>query len=212
MLNDIGGFVMRYDGPDEELTDLIAQRLEQVDFIARAMTPAQLGGTGPADEILRAFRNSYIPGRNTPYPLWTQEVIYGIVGADHPANWGIQVEYVENAQFWTARSTHGSSYSYDREVPIIFMGPGVKPGIDTGPARTIDVAPTLARLGRISIPSSVDGRELIEPWVVSSKVYTGSETPIKWVMMLHSQGHPIGPLSRIGDSNRPAAHVPALVL
>ena len=163
VLDDIDGFVNQYEGSDEDLTDQIAQRLERVDFIARAMTPAELGGTGPADEILRAFRNSYIPGRNTPYPLWTQEVIYGIVGANHPANWGIQVEYVENAQFWTARSTHGSSYRYDREVPIIFMGHGVKPGIDTGPARTIDVAPTLAILAGISIPSFVDGSELIGP-------------------------------------------------
>jgi predicted AlkP superfamily pyrophosphatase or phosphodiesterase len=157
VLDDIERLVDVYDGPEDELPERIARELERVDFIARAMTPEELAGTGPADEILRAYRNSYVPGRNTPFPLWTNEVLWERVGDSHPANWGIIVEFAENAQLWTARSAHGSSYWYDREVPIIFMGKGIKTGIATEPARTIDVAPTLAALANIDCPSTVDG-------------------------------------------------------
>jgi arylsulfatase A-like enzyme len=45
---------------------------------------------------------------------------------------------------------HGTPYAYDREVPLVFWGNGVAPGIVRGQARTIDIAPTLAR--RLGIP------------------------------------------------------------
>ena len=41
---------------------------------------------------------------------------------------------------------HGSSYEYDRHVPVVFMGATIKPGAyeaDTGPE---DIAPTLGLL------------------------------------------------------------------
>jgi len=160
VLKDIENFIVDFPGQAAQLTDAIARQLERVDFIARAMTPAELAGTGPCDEILRAFRNSYLPGRNTTYPLWTREVLYGTVGASHPVHWGIMVELAENAQIWTAKTTHGSSHLYDREVPIIFMGGNILPGISTEAARTVDIAPTLAALARLSCPDTVDGMVL----------------------------------------------------
>jgi len=87
------------------------------------------------------------------------------------SNWGIIVEFTENAQLWTARSAHGSSYSYDREVPIIFMGKGVTPGIATGGARTIDVAPTLAEIAGVEYPAISNTalkRSKIRSWSRSS--------------------------------------------
>lgn len=160
VLEDIEDFIAAYSGEDAQLPDAMARRLEGVDFIARAMTPAELAGTGPCDEILRTFRNSYIPGRNTTYPLWTREVLYGTVGDSHPAHWGIMVELDQNAQIWTAKTTHGSSHLYDREVPIIFMGRNIPPGIATEAARTVDIAPTLATLARLPYPDTVDGKAL----------------------------------------------------
>jgi hypothetical protein len=139
--------------------------IEQEEWVARAMTPAELEEGEPAadakaDPILAAYRNSYIPGRETAFPLWTQEVLAGEIGPAHPANWGIVVEFAENAQLWTAPSTHMSSHLYDREVPILVMGTGVTPGAGVGQARTVDVAPTLASLGGIEVPGSVDGTAL----------------------------------------------------
>lgn len=160
VLEEIERFVDAYAGPEDALAERLAGQLERSDWIARAMTPAELAGEGPADAILSAYRNSYVPGRPTPFPLWTHEVLAGNVGAAHPANWGIVVEFAENAQLWTAASTHMSSHRYDREVPIVFMGKGVQPGIPSESARTVDVAPTLAALAGLAYPSTVDGSEL----------------------------------------------------
>jgi predicted AlkP superfamily pyrophosphatase or phosphodiesterase len=165
LLDRVEQFVEEAQGPEETLAEGIARLIEQEEWVARAMTPAELEEGEPAadakaDPILAAYRNSYIPGRETAFPLWTQEVLAGEIGPAHPANWGIVVEFAENAQLWTAPSTHMSSHLYDREVPILVMGTGVTPGAGVGQARTVDVAPTLASLGGIEVPGSVDGTAL----------------------------------------------------
>ena len=160
LLDRVERLVTSYEGPAAALPDQIAAELERADFVARAMTPAELGGAGPADEVLRIHRNSHVPGRSTPFPLWTRGVLAGRVGDAHPANWGIVVEFTENAQLWTAPSTHMSVQLWDREVPVIFMGPGVRPGVSDDLARTVDVAPSLAALAGLAYPASVDGKDL----------------------------------------------------
>jgi len=131
--------------------------LQQYHFIAKAMTPDELSGSGPADHVLQSYRNSYIPGRDTTFPLWTREVLYGNISEYHPVHWGIIVEFTENAQLWSARSAHGTAYTYDQEVPIIFMGKGIEAGESTEQARIIDIAPTLAFISGLTLPESVDG-------------------------------------------------------
>jgi arylsulfatase A-like enzyme len=160
LLDQVERLVATYDGPADDLAAAIAAELERSDLVARAMTPDELGGDGPADDILAAYRKSYVPGRRSPFPLWTSEVLAGNVGTTHPANWGIVVEFTEGTQLWTARSAHGTSYQCDREVPIVLLGAGVEPGVADTPARTVDVAPTLAALAGISFPDSVDGAPL----------------------------------------------------
>lgn len=163
LLDRVDQFVRAYDGSPETLAEKIARELEQSDLVARAMTPKMLGSDAPAGEILHYYRNSYIPGRSTTFPLWTREVLYGKFSETHPVNWGITVEFAEYTSLWTARANHGSAHRYDREVPIIFMGDGVDPGIATTSARTVDVAPTLAELAGIAFPDSVDGIVLPMP-------------------------------------------------
>lgn len=122
LLSEIENFIDNYSGPEEALPSRIARELEKSDFIARAMTPDDLAGNGPADHILKSYRNTFIPGLKTTFPLWTDEILRGNVSPKHPGNYGLIVEFVENAQLYTARSAHASSYWYDQEVPIIFMG------------------------------------------------------------------------------------------
>ncbi len=160
VLSDVERFIDGYSGPEENLPALIAAELEKTDFIARAMTPEQLSGTGPADNILQSYRNSYVPGRNTVIPLWTNQILMGRVSPKHPGNYGIIVEFTKNSQLYTAKSAHVSSYSYDQEVPILFMGNGIKQGKGSEKARTIDIAPTLAGLAGIKIPKTVNGKVL----------------------------------------------------
>lgn len=63
-----------------------------------------------------------------------------------------------------AGTTHGSPYSYDTHVPMIFWGPRtlVKPGLYANEAAIHDLAPTLATMLRVAIPSGAQGRVLHE--------------------------------------------------
>ncbi|MCA0933858.1 alkaline phosphatase family protein [Lutimonas saemankumensis] len=59
-------------------------------------------------------------------------------------------------------TTHGSGYSYDTHVPIIFFGKGIKKGRSRERAEIIDIAPTMSNLLQISFPNSYTGRVLSE--------------------------------------------------
>ncbi|MGA8030259.1 MAG: alkaline phosphatase family protein, partial [Bryobacteraceae bacterium] len=59
-------------------------------------------------------------------------------------------------------TTHFSPYAYDRHVPVLFMGPGIKPGRYDESIAVNDVAPTLATMLDIQIPSGSSGRVLTE--------------------------------------------------
>ena len=55
-------------------------------------------------------------------------------------------------------ATHGSPHDQDAHVPIIFYGPGTRPGRYTGFTRTVDIAPTLAALiGGVPPLEKIDG-------------------------------------------------------
>ncbi|MEP5569073.1 MAG: alkaline phosphatase family protein [Halioglobus sp.] len=55
---------------------------------------------------------------------------------------------------------HGSPWSYDQQVPIIFTGPGIEAGTYGEPVHPIDVAPTLANLLGIPAPAASQGNAL----------------------------------------------------
>ncbi len=59
-------------------------------------------------------------------------------------------------------TTHFSPYAYDRHVPILFMGPGIKPGHYNETVRPNDIAPTLATMLAVQTPSGSSGRVLTE--------------------------------------------------
>jgi hypothetical protein len=59
-------------------------------------------------------------------------------------------------------TTHGTPYSYDSHIPLIFMGPGIKPGRYVRPVALNDLAPSLATLLDIETPSGSVGRPLSE--------------------------------------------------
>lgn len=62
----------------------------------------------------------------------------------------------------TAGTTHGTPYSYDAHIPLLLMGPGIKPGVYHGTVALNDVAPTLAAMLGVENPSGADGRVLTE--------------------------------------------------
>jgi hypothetical protein len=59
-------------------------------------------------------------------------------------------------------TTHGTTFSYDAHVPVIFMGPGVRPGKYHQQIAINDIAPTLSTLLEVETPSGSMGRPLAE--------------------------------------------------
>ncbi len=62
----------------------------------------------------------------------------------------------------TYGTTHGSPYSYDTHVPLIFWWNGVVSSKISREVHSADAAPTLAKFARISIPNNLDGVPLKE--------------------------------------------------
>ncbi len=57
---------------------------------------------------------------------------------------------------------HGSAYDYDRHVPVVLFGRGVKAGTYPGPSGPEDLAPTLGKLIGVEMPLEPDTRILEE--------------------------------------------------
>ena len=64
--------------------------------------------------------------------------------------------------FGASGTTHGTTFSYDAHVPVIFMGPGVRAGRYYQPVAVNDIAPTLATMLDVETPSGSTGRVLAE--------------------------------------------------
>jgi len=58
-------------------------------------------------------------------------------------------------------TTHGTLYPYDARVPLVLFGARVRPGRYDGQASPADIAPTLARMCGIALPTAT-GRPLSE--------------------------------------------------
>jgi arylsulfatase A-like enzyme len=62
----------------------------------------------------------------------------------------------------TTGTSHGTPYLYDTHVPVIFLGPQIKPGTFHQNIAINDIAPTLATLLGVETPSGSIGRVLSE--------------------------------------------------
>ncbi|MEO8087591.1 MAG: alkaline phosphatase family protein, partial [Bacteroidota bacterium] len=59
-------------------------------------------------------------------------------------------------------TTHGSAYSYDTHVPLLFFGTNIRHGSSNASVAIEDIAPTVAALLNIENPSSTTGKQLKE--------------------------------------------------
>jgi hypothetical protein len=57
---------------------------------------------------------------------------------------------------------HGTAHDYDRHVPIVFMGAGIRPGTYAQASGPEDIAPTLAQILKLEFPREADARVLTE--------------------------------------------------
>ena len=59
-------------------------------------------------------------------------------------------------------STHGSSMNYDTQIPLIFYGNGIKPGVGYQERYITDIAPTISNILGIAFPNANTGNIIIE--------------------------------------------------
>jgi hypothetical protein len=124
-----------------EVRKTAAEAAMQIAHVARIYTRDQLlTGAVPGDPVSRRMMNGFNLRRSADIAIILEP--YWILT--------------------NAVSTHGTPYSYDAHVPVIFMGSAVKPGRYHGPVAVNDIAPTLATMLDVEIPSGSYGRVLTE--------------------------------------------------
>lgn len=108
--------------------------------VARVYTREQLENGVTGDFIAEAEMNGFYPRRSGDLFL----------------------VFEPNYMSGTSGTTHFSPYGYDRHVPVLMMGPGIRPGRYHGTIVPNDIAPTLAVLLNIQTPNGSSGRVLTE--------------------------------------------------
>jgi predicted AlkP superfamily pyrophosphatase or phosphodiesterase len=124
-----------------EAENVVADAMRKHPQVARVYTRQQfLNGRSPVDAIDSRVLRSFHPRRSG------------------------DLEIVLDP-FWIrsgSGTTHGSPYNYDTHIPLIFMGPGIKPGRYYKAVALNDAAPTISALLDIEMPSGSVGRILDE--------------------------------------------------
>jgi predicted AlkP superfamily pyrophosphatase or phosphodiesterase len=109
--------------------------------VHEALTSADLA-TGRARALRSAEVLSFYPGRSGN--IYYQMQPYVLVD-DEPTGTG-----------------HGTPWSYDQQVPLLFYGSRIVPGVRRTPAAVADIAPTLSALLGLTAPAGAQGRVLAE--------------------------------------------------
>jgi predicted AlkP superfamily pyrophosphatase or phosphodiesterase len=140
----------------------VYEKLKQNASAMRAVTEAALAQPGVAEifraeqlqnrpatqsPTRRALADGYFPGRSgdlfiVPKPYWLMDR----TPAGKARSYG---------------TSHGAPYNYDQNVPLLFMGFGIKHGEYFDEVTPADVAPTLAALCGVTLASR-DGHVLAQ--------------------------------------------------
>lgn len=127
-----------------ELEQATARRLEECPAVKKVWTDSELTAAEarerPDDENDERwlFANSYYRGRSAEFQIRYQEYLMRSRGS---------------------LTTHGTSYLYDRQVPVVFMMPGAPAARRSESIATVDIAPTIGALLDLTVPEDVDGEE-----------------------------------------------------
>jgi len=111
--------------------------------VARVYTRDQLAQGIAGDAVARAVVNGFYPPRSGDIIVLFEP--YYMIQLRLPT-----------------KTTHSTPYNYDTHVPVIFLGAGVKPGWRSNNISVNDIAPTLAALMDVDLPSGAFGRVLTE--------------------------------------------------
>jgi len=122
-----------------EAVEIAANAVRKLPYIFRVYTSMQLEHENLADDpIGLLMQRGYYRGRSADF-------------------------FIVQKPYWLGTkegTTHGTPYSYDTHVPLMFLGRGIRAGRYDMSVRIADVAPTLAALLGVNTPSGSVGRIL----------------------------------------------------
>ncbi len=124
-----------------KVADKLVDEIINLDGIYKAVTAKTLQTTRFSDGILNSLQNGY-----------NQKFSGDIMMIPYPAT-------LTGGRTGTS---HGSGYSYDTHIPIIFYGNGIKKGVSKKKYDIIDIAPTISNLLKIEAPNSATGKIIDE--------------------------------------------------
>ena len=123
------------------VTQKIADEVVYFEGIYKAVTARTLQTTHFSEGILNSLQNGY-----------NQKYSGDVMLLPYPAT-------LSRGRTGTS---HGSGYSYDTHVPIIFYGNGIQKGSSSKRYEIVDIAPTIANLLQIEAPNSTSGKVVSE--------------------------------------------------
>jgi predicted AlkP superfamily pyrophosphatase or phosphodiesterase len=129
-----------------EVASAVAAEVVKLDGVSAAVSSYDLAaGRVPHTPQMRSILNNYHPKRSG-------DVF--VVFEPH--------RFINDFDGLTVAATHGSPWSYDTFVPILFAGPGIRPRVVHRPVAPTGVASTLAAYLGFKAPSGALGDVLVE--------------------------------------------------
>jgi predicted AlkP superfamily pyrophosphatase or phosphodiesterase len=130
----------------EALEAAVVEELSSFPGVSVAVSSSALRrGNVPDTDLYRAVLNNFNPKRS------------GEVFIVFEPNW-----FINDFDGLTVASTHGSPWTYDTYVPVVFAGAGLEPAVIDRRVHTVDVAATLAAFLGLKPPSGSAGQPLTE--------------------------------------------------
>ena len=114
--------------------DAAAKALRRVPHVMRVYTREQiLGGKLERSNASRLVKNGFVPDRSADVVVLLDPYYIAVAKG----------------------ATHGSVNEYDTHVPVIFLGPQIKPGTYAQPITPNDIAPTVASILGLPAPNGI---------------------------------------------------------
>ena len=123
----------------EEVQNTIAAYLRKMDGIAQVITSSSMLEHDFKDPLRKKVQNGFMHKRSGDLVVV------------------LQPGWVEGYKKGT---THGSPYSYDTHVPLIFYGWNIRQGSSAEYVEITDIAPTLSMLLNIQFPNGCTGKPI----------------------------------------------------
>jgi predicted AlkP superfamily pyrophosphatase or phosphodiesterase len=107
--------------------------------------------------VWRAYtRSQLVEGRVPPDP-WSRRVLLSF---DRERSGDVDILLEPYWMAGAAGTTHGTPFSFDTHIPLVLVGPGIRPGRQDRTVLLNDLAPTLATLLGVETPSGSTGEVL----------------------------------------------------